>query len=100
MPAGGYEELRGRQANPLDSSGALLVNFSALPGFQALVGTALERAEAGLSNAISTSARKQGSGEWLACGSPLESVGFNCRPLGKYLDYCNRPFVSSEENVK
>ena len=61
--AGAYEELRGRQANPADSSGALLVNYSALPGCQALVGTALKRAEAGLSNGVSTSARKQESGE-------------------------------------
>ena len=64
-----------------DFSGALLVNYSALPGVQALTSTALERAKAGFSNAVSTSVRKRGSGEWMACGSLLESAGFNCRPF-------------------
>ena len=42
---------------------------------QMLVDTAFERGEAGLFNAVSTSARKPHSGEWLAFKSELESAG-------------------------
>ena len=52
-----------------------------LRGSQVFVDTASERAEAELSNAVSTRAWKPQSGEWLAFTSELESAGISTGPL-------------------
>ena len=78
MPANSYS--RGLKVSSADSSGSSLNTRQCLASL-ALVGTALEGAEAGLSNAISMSARKQGSGEWLTRESQLEPARLSCRPL-------------------
>ena len=50
------EEVRGPVLRPSDSSSLLHIGYSPLRSSQMLIDTALERAEAELSNAISTTA--------------------------------------------
>ena len=52
-------------------------SYTPLRGFQAVVDTALESSVEALSNAVSTSAWKPRSDEWLAFKSELEAAGIN-----------------------
>ena len=56
-------------------------NQSPLRPFQTAADTTLERVEAGLSNAASTTAWKPRSGECLACKRAVGSAGLSVRPL-------------------
>ena len=73
--------IRGPVLTPAGSSSLMHANHSLLRGFWMLGDTALERAEAELSNAVSTSAWKSDNGERLACKSVLESAGLSTGPL-------------------
>ena len=73
--------LKGRVMSVADSSSLLYADHSPVCSFQASVDTALERADAGLSNAASTSIWKPCSDDRLACKSELESASLITRPL-------------------
>ena len=60
---------------PAESSSLLHTEHSRPRSYQMLVDTALERAEAELSDAVSTSTWKSRSGKWLVFKSELEPAG-------------------------
>ena len=76
--------MRGSVLGLADPSSLLHADHSPLRSSQMLVDTALERAEAELSNAVSTTAWKTHTGEWLAFRSELDAAGLSTGPLTYY----------------
>ena len=76
-----HPTLRGPHIDHADASSLLHADHSPLCNYPMLIDTGLERAEAELSNAVSTSAWKLVGGVWLAFKSELESTGLSTGPL-------------------